>query len=134
MSVDWRDNLIKRATGHGSFNYMTTRSLSGSTFFLGHAATQLDPEVQQERSQVVCRNKEARKLLTESNGTPAMDLGHMDVGSKWRICMVEVDLGIGMILFIVIIVIFCFCFFNYFFFGFHYNVHVGWDRRVVEEE
>jgi len=28
---------------------------------------------------VVRSNKEARKRLTESNGTPAMDLGHMNV-------------------------------------------------------
>ena len=30
-------------------------------------------------SQVVRSNKIARKRLTESNGTPAIDLGHMDV-------------------------------------------------------
>jgi len=30
----------------------------------------------------VCSNKEARKRLTESNGTPAMDLGDMNVGLK----------------------------------------------------
>ena len=29
--------------------------------------------------QVLHSNKEARKRLTESNGTPAMDLGHMDI-------------------------------------------------------
>jgi len=28
---------------------------------------------------VVCSNKEARKRLTESNGTPAMDLGHKNL-------------------------------------------------------
>ena len=42
-------------------------------------ATQLARQVQQERTQVVCSNKVARKRLTESNGTPAMDLGHMNV-------------------------------------------------------
>jgi len=28
---------------------------------------------------VVCSNKEAQKRLAKSNGTPAMDLGHMNV-------------------------------------------------------
>jgi len=32
-----------------------------------------------EMQQVVRSNEEARKRLTESNGTPAMDLGHMNV-------------------------------------------------------
>ena len=31
--------------------------------------------------------KEARKRLTESNGTPAMDFGHMNVVLKWCICI-----------------------------------------------
>ena len=39
-------------------------------------------------------NKEAWKLLTESNGTPAIDLGHMNVVLKQCICIFEVDLGI----------------------------------------
>jgi len=41
-------------------------------------ATQLP----QRRIQVVCINMVARKRLTESNGTPAMDLGHMNVVLK----------------------------------------------------
>jgi len=32
---------------------------------------------------VVRSNEEARKHLTESNGTPAMDLGHMNVVLKY---------------------------------------------------
>jgi len=55
------------------------------TFFLlgcFYSATQLALRVQQERTQVVCSNKEAQKRLTESNGTPAMDLGHMNVVLK----------------------------------------------------
>ena len=38
--------------------------------------------------QVVCSNTVAQKRLTESNGTPAMDLGHMNVVFKFCICMV----------------------------------------------
>ena len=37
-------------------------------------ATQLALSLQQERTQVVCGNKEAQKRLTDSNGTPTMDL------------------------------------------------------------
>jgi len=44
-----------------------------------NAATQLATQLQQRCIQVVCSNKEARKRLTESNGTPAMDLRHMNV-------------------------------------------------------
>jgi len=36
---------------------------------------------------VVRSNKVARKRLTESNGTPAMDLGHMNVLSSECICI-----------------------------------------------
>jgi len=50
--------------------------------FLCLAATQLALQVQQERTRVVCNNKEARKRLTESNNTLAMDLGHMNVVLK----------------------------------------------------
>ena len=39
------------------------------------------------RLQVVCSNKEVWKRLTESNSTPTMDLGHMNVVLKWCICM-----------------------------------------------
>ena len=44
--------------------------------------TQLATQLRQRCIQVVCSNKEAQKCLTESNGTPAMDLGHMNVVSK----------------------------------------------------
>jgi len=49
---------------------------------------------------VVCSDKEARKRLTESNGTPAMDLGPMNVVLKGIIfmfcddCCFEVDIRI----------------------------------------
>jgi len=45
--------------------------------------TQLATPLQQRRIQVVRSNKVARKHLTESNGTPAMDLGHMNGVWKW---------------------------------------------------
>jgi len=43
-------------------------------------ATQLARQVQQECTQVVCSNKVSRSRLAESNGTPAMDLGQMNIG------------------------------------------------------
>ena len=46
-------------------------------FFFVKAATQLARQVQQERTQVVCSNKVGRNRLAESNGTDAMDPGHM---------------------------------------------------------
>jgi len=51
------------------------------TFACSHA--QLANQLQQTRIQVVRSNKVARKRLTESNGTPAMDLGHMNVVLKY---------------------------------------------------
>ena len=44
-------------------------------FFGCYAAKEIALQVQQERTQAVCSNKEAWKHLTESNGTPTMDLG-----------------------------------------------------------
>jgi len=41
--------------------------------------TQLATPLHQRHIQVVRGNKVARKCLTESNGTPAMYLGHMNV-------------------------------------------------------
>ena len=46
-------------------------------FLVCYAATQLATQLQQRCIQVVRSNKEARKRLTKSNGTPAMDLGHI---------------------------------------------------------
>ena len=51
----------------------------GFGFLVCYAATQLAHPLQQTRIQVVRSNKVARKRLTESNGTPAMDPGHMDI-------------------------------------------------------
>jgi len=55
----------------------------GFWFLVCHAATQLATQLRQRCIQLVCSNKEARKRLTESNGTPAMDLGHMNVVLKY---------------------------------------------------
>jgi len=46
------------------------------------AATQLALQLHQKGTQVVCSNKEAWKRLSESNGTPAIDLGRMNVVLK----------------------------------------------------
>ena len=70
-----------------------------------YASTQLALQLHQERAQGVCSNKEAQEYLAKSNGTPTMDLGHMNVVLKWCVCMLLVDLGIGII--IIIVVIFC---------------------------
>jgi len=45
-------------------------------FFVCYADTQLATQLPQRRIQVVRSNKVARKRLTESNGTPAMDFGY----------------------------------------------------------
>jgi len=69
--------------------------MNGFWVLVCYAATQLATQLHQRRIQVVRSNKEARKRLTESNGTPTMDLGHMNVVLKWCIL---VDLGIVEIL------------------------------------
>jgi len=50
-----------------------------SLFLVCYAATQLATQLRQRCKQVVRSNKEARKRLTKSNGTPAMDPGHMNI-------------------------------------------------------
>ena len=40
--------------------------------------------------QVVCSTKVVLRMSTESNGTPAMDLGHMKIVLKWCMCMLAV--------------------------------------------
>jgi len=57
---------------------MISNALQFFLFFV-KAATQLARQVQQERTQVVCSNKVGRNRLAESNGTPAMDPGHMNI-------------------------------------------------------
>ena len=62
-------------------------------FILCFAATQLALQLHQECTQVVCSNKVAWKrrglTRTASEGTPAMDLGHMNVVLKWMYLYVE---------------------------------------------
>ena len=62
---------------------------------------------------VVCIDREAQKRPAESNSTPAMDLGHMNVVFEWCMCMLVVDLGIGMTVIIISIIMmtlsFCLC-------------------------
>ena len=69
------------------------KSVSGTWFLCAvcDAAIQLALQLQQDRTQVVCSHKVAQKRLTESKGTPAMDLGHMNVVLKWCVCMLMVD-------------------------------------------
>jgi len=73
----------------------------GFWFLVGYAATQLATQLQERCIQVVRSNKEAWKRLTESNGTPAMDLGLMNVVLKeyyfyflFYDCCFEVDICI----------------------------------------
>jgi len=51
----------------------------GFWFLVCNAATQLALQLHQERIQVVRSNEVVRRLPTESNGTPAMDLGFEDI-------------------------------------------------------
>jgi len=51
----------------------------GFWFLVCYANTQLANQSHPTRIQVVRSNKIVWKRLTESNGTPALDLGHMNV-------------------------------------------------------
>jgi len=51
-------------------------------FLVCYAATQLATQARQRYIQVVRSNKEARKRLTESNGTPAMDFGCEEIRKR----------------------------------------------------
>ena len=65
--------------------WVFTRGLEyiyGFWFLVCYEVTQLATQLRQRCIQVVCSKKEAQKRLTESNGTPAMDLGHMNVVLK----------------------------------------------------
>ena len=54
-------------------------------FLVCYTATQLVNQLHQTRIQVVRSNKVARKRLTKSHGTPAMDIGHMNFVLKVHI-------------------------------------------------
>jgi len=71
------------------------RCLIGFWFLVCYADTQLATQLQQRCIQVVCSNKEARKRLTESNGTPAKDLGPVNIDRRIHSHIVfEVDICI----------------------------------------
>jgi len=77
------------------------RVVFGFWFLVCYTATQLATQLRQRCIQVLCSNKEAQKRLTESNGTPAMDLGHENVVLKkyyfhvlFYDCCFEVDIRI----------------------------------------
>jgi len=59
---------------------------TGFWFWVCYAATQLALQLHQEHIQVLRSNRVARKRPAESNGAPAMDLGHMNVVLKWCVC------------------------------------------------
>jgi len=75
-----------RILGKGSYTKMSNIY----TYIFYFTTTQLALLVQLERLQVVCSNKEARKRLTESSSTPAMDREHINVVLKRCICMLIV--------------------------------------------
>ena len=83
-------------------------------FLVRYAVTQLAIQSQQERIHKVCSNKVVRRLPTELNGTPAMDLGHMNVVLKWYIWMLVVDLGNGMGILVIMITTIMFCLVEFF--------------------
>ena len=67
----------------GDFSQLIRNTGGGAVLVLVcYAATQLATQLRQRCTQVLCSNKEARKRLTESNGTPAMDLDHMNIVLK----------------------------------------------------
>jgi len=86
-------------------------SVEGFCFLVYHTATHLTTQLQQRRIQVVRSNKVARKRLTESDSTLAMDLRHMNVVLKWCICMFVglgiVDINIITILMFSVLVFVC---------------------------
>jgi len=69
------------ATGSSKTSHGQLNNFSG-LFLFCNAATQLATQLPQRRIQVVYSNKVARKCLTESNGTPAMDIGRMNTDSR----------------------------------------------------
>jgi len=77
--------FIKPILGNGYGPGVSSRACH--FFCCCYAVTQLARQVQQERTQVVCSIKEAWKRLTESNGTPAMDLGHVIVVFFFFFCL-----------------------------------------------
>ena len=69
--------------GQTEWSLSRTARPHGFWFLVCYTATHLATQLPQRHIQVVRSNKVAQKRLTESNGTPAMDLGHMNVVLKW---------------------------------------------------
>jgi len=63
-------------------NNKTKTSVCGFWFLVCYAATQLATQLRQRCIQVLRSIKEARKRLTESNGTPAMDFGCEEIRKR----------------------------------------------------
>ena len=53
--------------------------LNSFWFLVWYVNTQVEIQSRQRRIQVVRSNKEARKRVSESNGTPAMDFGSEEI-------------------------------------------------------
>jgi len=82
----WADEKLDRLTTfrsqcqhHHPSPRSPENSAQGLWFLVCYATTQLATQLRQRCIQVVRSNKEARKRLTESSSTPAMDPGHMNV-------------------------------------------------------
>jgi len=73
-------------------------------FLVCYAATPQNHPLHQERIHVVRSNRVARQ---RPEGTPAMDLGHMNVVLMWCTCMLIVDWGIGMVIITVLRICLC---------------------------
>ena len=74
---------------------------------------------------MVHSTKVVLRIPTESNGTPAMDLGHMNIVLKWYMCMLAVDFGLGIdfIISMIIIIITLMCIFFFLLLFFVCGVH-----------
>ena len=74
--------------------------MNGFWFLVWNAVTHLTLQLHQDCILIVLSNKVVHRIPTESNGTPAIDLGHMNVVLKWCMCMLVMYVGIGMIIII----------------------------------
>jgi len=74
-------NLDRLKSGLKKDTNETSTCCFGFWFLVCYTTTQLANQLYQTRIQVVHSNKLALKRLTNLNGTPAMDLGHMNVFS-----------------------------------------------------
>jgi len=74
--------------------------MNGFWFLVWNAVTHLTLQLHQDCILVVLSKKVVHRIRTESNDTPAIDLGHMNVVFKWCMCMLVMYVGIGMIIII----------------------------------